>query len=120
MKAIKTVAIVSLITMLSAVNANAWGKKEQGILIGVGAALLLPTLLAGKNTHYSEQPVQYTQPIQYTQHIKPPQTTYIVKAPKYDFSHRKPKNHDYINRKDYGSKTIIIEHADGSRTIIER
>ncbi|MDR0580235.1 MAG: hypothetical protein LBG21_06500 [Campylobacteraceae bacterium] len=120
MKVIKTAAIISLITMLSAVNANAWGKKEQGILIGVGAALLLPSLLAGKNTHYTQQPIQYIQPSQPVQYIKPPQTTHIVKAQKYNFPHHKPKNHSYVNRKDYGSETIIIEHADGSRTIIEK
>jgi hypothetical protein len=122
MKAIKTVAVISLITVLSAVNANAWGKKEQGILIGAGAALLLPPLLqlgkSSHNQHYmSTQPAQYTQQIRY---VEPRQTTYIIQPQKYDFTHRKSKNHNYINRKDYAGETIIIEHADGSRTIIEK
>ncbi|MDR1461359.1 MAG: hypothetical protein LBI78_06930 [Campylobacteraceae bacterium] len=127
MKAIKTTVIISLAIMLSAVNANAWGKKEQGVLIGASAALLLPPLLQlgnnNRNHHYVrptrhvQQPVQYVQPIQY---IQPQQTTYIIQPQKYDFPHRQHKNHNYINKKDYASERIIIEHSDGSKTIIEK
>jgi hypothetical protein len=113
--------------MLSSVNANAWGKKEQGILIGAGTALLLPQLLQLGNhnnryiqqpTQYMQQPIQYVQPVQYAQ---PQQTTYIIQQPqKDDFPHHRQKSHNYINKKDYANERIIIEHSDGSRTIIEK
>jgi hypothetical protein len=124
MKLIKTVAIVSLATMLSVINANAWSKKDQGILIGAGAALLLPPLLQlGENNrdrHYVQQPIQPVQYVQPVSYIEPRQTTYIIQPRKYDFSHHKQKSHNYINRKNHASEIIIIEHVDGSRTIIEK
>ncbi|MDR3178330.1 MAG: hypothetical protein LBT96_05045 [Campylobacteraceae bacterium] len=123
MKIVKTAAIVSLMVMLGAANANAWGKKEQGILIGVGATLLLPPLLQiGKNSYdrLYNQPYYVQQPIRPVQHAKPPQTTYIVQPQKYDFPHHRPKDHSYINRNGYAGETIIIEHADGSRTIVQK
>ncbi|MDR1555021.1 MAG: hypothetical protein LBS39_03220 [Campylobacteraceae bacterium] len=122
MKAIKTITIVSLIVILSAVNANAWSKKDQGILIGASAALLIPPLLQlGKSTHggyYEQKQVRHMQqPFRY---VEPPRTTYIIQPQDYGFMHRKPKNHSFINKKDYGSETIIIERGDGSTIIIER
>ncbi|MDR0407776.1 MAG: hypothetical protein LBH45_02490 [Campylobacteraceae bacterium] len=130
MRVIKTAAIVLLAIIFSAPNANAWGKKEQGILIGAGAALLLPQLLYSENYHnrdsryiqhqparHTERPVKYVQPVEY---VQPQQTTYIIQPQKYDFSHHKQKNHNYINKKDYGGERIIIEHPDGSRTVIEK
>ncbi|MFV0480818.1 MAG: hypothetical protein ACK5LP_02415 [Campylobacteraceae bacterium] len=140
-KAIKTVAVVTVIAMLSVVNANAWGKKEQGVLIGASAALLLPALLnAGKSNNYANdrvvyrtQPqVQYVQPqVQYVQpqvqYVQPqvqyvqPQTQYVQQEIQYvqpTLPNRQVKKHTYINRPNPG-EMVIIEHSDGSRTVIE-
>ncbi|MDR3345667.1 MAG: hypothetical protein LBS73_00690 [Campylobacteraceae bacterium] len=124
MKAIKTIAIVSLIAMLGAVNAQAWGKKEQGILIGAGAALLLPPLLQAATTPRYSEPVRYVeQPMRYTQRVEQPRVIYVdryIDRDERGFSHRTARGHNYINNQNQGGDRIIIEHADGTRTIIDR
>jgi hypothetical protein len=120
MKAIKTIAAIALITTLAAANAQAWGKKEQGILIGAGAALMLPHLL-NPNTYTYKEPVRYVeQPVQYVYQTRyaEPKVIYVEKDDG-RFSHRRAKRHNYINNRGAGDK-VIIEHSDGSRTIVYR
>lgn len=45
--------IIMILSVLLPVSANAWGKREQGILIGAGlSALLLPSLMSPSNNRY--------------------------------------------------------------------
>ena len=120
MKAIKTIAAIALITTLGAANAQAWGKKEQGILIGAGAALMLPHLLRS-NAYTYNQPVRYVdQPVQYVYETRysEPKVIYVERDDG-RFSHRRAKHHKYINNRGANDK-VIVEHSDGSRTIIYR
>jgi len=80
MKAIKrTIAMVSLVAVLGAVNAQALGKQEQNILVGAAvAALVLPALVLSSTTttHYVEparhdkQNVRYVEPARHAQPVK--------------------------------------------------
>jgi uncharacterized membrane protein len=73
MKAIKrTIAMVSLVAVLGAVNAQALGKKEQNLLVGAAVAgLVLPALLLSSATEparhveperHDKQNVRYVEP----------------------------------------------------------
>ena len=71
MRVYKPIMVILLAGTLGVVNANAIGKREQGVLIGAGAMLLLPSLLqgarnlTGSNNNKVQQPsVVYMQPQQ--------------------------------------------------------
>ncbi|MDR0468304.1 MAG: hypothetical protein LBG67_05580 [Campylobacteraceae bacterium] len=137
MKAVSKFLTVAIISMFMAVNANAWGHKEQGILIGAGAALLLPGLLNPSNVYYNSRGYYggnynnryyrdryYLEPqVQYVR----PQVTY-VEAPKSEGkvvtisspapSHRQQKQHVHVNKIN-PNDTVVIEYSDGTKTIIE-
>ncbi|MDR1975930.1 MAG: hypothetical protein LBQ18_02930 [Campylobacteraceae bacterium] len=124
MKMFKTAAIISLLTMLCAVNASAWGKKEQGILIGAAAALTLPHLL---NNHrydssgYYNNNFRYSTDILYARPSAPTVVNKVIYVEKNgnDPMHRRAKFHNYIHDQQQPTR-VIVEHADGTVTIIER
>ncbi|MDR2081025.1 MAG: hypothetical protein LBP54_03960 [Campylobacteraceae bacterium] len=145
MKMVKTAATVSLLAMLCASQANALGKREQRLLWGTAAVLTLPYLLShnrhhnsyyapsynynsgkhhynyNKGRYYAPQVVN-TQPVVVQVEQPKPQIIYVEKANEADTSvpiHRRVKPHNYI----YGSNQplrVIVEHADGTATVVER
>jgi hypothetical protein len=137
MKIVKVTAIVSLLTMLCASNANAWGKKEQGFLLGAAAVLTLPHLIDSRHHyksnvytdrryydgghHYRYAPNVVHAPTIVKVEQSKPQIIY-VETNKEDANipmHRKIKSHNYIYS-DHQPTRVIIEHADGSATVVER
>lgn len=130
MKIVKTFLTIIIISMLMVVNANAWGKKEQGILIGAGSALFLSSFLnSGSNDrgyyrgYYNDRSYYnryYVEPT--VQYVKP-QITYVEQPKKVvisnpGMSHRQQKDHIYINKIN-PSDTVVIEYSDGTKTIIQ-
>jgi hypothetical protein len=140
MKMVKTAATVSLLAMLCASHANAWGKREQRFVWGAAAVLTLPYLLNhrhhsyygstytdrhyynyDKGRHYAPNVVN-TQPIIVQVEQPRPQIIYVEKAKEEDTNiliHRRAKPHNYI----YGntqSLRVIVEHADGTATVVKR
>ena len=86
MRVCKPIMAILLAGTLGVVNANAIGKREQGVLIGAGAMLLLPSLLQGaRNLTGSNQPQQqsvvYMQPQQPMGYQPPPHPTVIYQQP---------------------------------------
>lgn len=133
MKAIKLILIVAIVSIFTIDNAFAWGKKEQGILIGAGAALLLPSLFSHSNGRYYndrnyynygdhnryyngyyEPEIRYVKPE--VTYIEPPKSETTVSNP--TMSHRQQKQHVYVNKIN-PSDTVVIEYSDGSKTIIQ-
>ncbi|MDR0666954.1 MAG: hypothetical protein LBF71_06055 [Campylobacteraceae bacterium] len=132
MNLVKTVVIASLLVMICTVPANAWGKKEQGFLLGAATALTLPHLLHSRpyyqsNAHigryYHDRDRHYTPNIVHAPTIvkveqSRPQIIYVqtddVSVP----AHRKVKSHNYIHNNN--PQRVIIEHANGAVTIVER
>jgi len=146
MKIVKLFLTVAIVSMLMAVNANAWSKRDQGILIGAGAALLLPGLLnpsnyySGRNyyngyynsgyynnryyrdnyygnSYYSEPAIQYVKPqVTYVEAPKSESKTVVISNP--TMSHRQQKQHVYVNKVN-PDDTVVIEYSDGTKTIIQ-
>ncbi|MDR2790656.1 MAG: hypothetical protein LBB59_06755 [Campylobacteraceae bacterium] len=148
MKIVKTAAVVSLLAMLCASQANAFGKREQRLMWGAAAILTLPHLLDhrhhnsygasygnrhyntyGGKHHYNYNQGRYyapnvvnTQPVVVQVEQPKPQIIYVEKANEADAGipmHRRVKPHNYV----YGGSQplrVIVEHADGTATVVER
>lgn len=95
MKTIKTLIIATILVLLMSINANAIGKTEKGVLIGIGSMLLFPTLIDNANklfgTYNNNQKV-------ITQIIEPPKQRVINRVkviekvyyePKRKFNHKR-------------------------------
>ncbi|MBN1838763.1 MAG: hypothetical protein JW802_01820 [Campylobacterales bacterium] len=119
MKIVK-ISLVSILLVLSgATNAHAWGDKEQGVLIGAGAVLMLPSLLEGAGnlfggtpqrsyttTHYVEQPRYIEQPrttVVYTEPYVRERVVIIDNSPKYYYAPPRPPHrpHHRHDERDY-------------------
>jgi len=82
MKAFKLILVSILLVLSGATSAHAMGDREQGALIGAGAAILLGGILnaAQQPTRYVESPVYYeTRPtVVYREpYYAPPRVIYI-------------------------------------------
>ena len=128
MRVYKPIMAILLAGTLGVVNANAIGKREQGVLIGAGAMLLLPSLLqgarnlTGSNNNQVQQPsVVYMQPQQPMGYQPPPpQTTVIYQQPvqkevvrEIIYVNQPPQQYGNGNYQQYNEpyrrKTIILE-----------
>lgn len=125
MRVCKPIMAILLAGTLGVVNANAIGKREQGVLIGAGAMLLLPSLLQGaRNLTGSNQPQQqsvvYMQPQQPMGYQPPPQPTVIYQQPvqkevvrEIIYVNQPPQQYGNGNYQQYNEpyrrKTIILE-----------
>ncbi|MDR2635688.1 MAG: hypothetical protein LBC08_02535 [Campylobacteraceae bacterium] len=117
----KTIVIASLLVMICSAPANAWGKREQGFLLGAATVLTLPHLI-NHNRHYDESARYYndgyyryapntayrsntpTTVVNIEQNA--PEVIYIERDDGIPM-HRKVKTHNYINNKQVDH--IIIE-----------
>ncbi|MDR0761970.1 MAG: hypothetical protein LBF13_02840 [Campylobacteraceae bacterium] len=113
MKLCKTMIVASLLIIACSIPANAWGKKEQGFLLGAATALTLPYLISNHRYH---EPVKhygghhrYAPNTVYT-HTNAPTIIYIENVQNDDNipPHRRVKSHHYINNQQADRKVIII------------
>ena len=107
---VKTMVIASLLVTICSIPANAWGKKEQGFLLGTAAALTLPHLIKHRHyepvygKYYHHAPNTHHSPIIINIEQSTPQIVYVKddNIP----MHRKAKTHNYINNKQVDRITI--------------
>ncbi|MDR2100456.1 MAG: hypothetical protein LBP40_06505 [Campylobacteraceae bacterium] len=138
MKILKTTAIISLLAMLCASSASAWGKREQNFLWGTAALITLPYLFGHhKNStpsyidrryydtgrYHAPNVVHHTPTTIVNVEPSRPQIIYVEKV-KDDNNvpiHRRVKSHNYIYGSNQQQPTrVIVEHADGTVSVVER
>lgn len=106
MKTLKLVATSALILGLASVNANAWGDKEQGALMGFAAALVAPTMING----FSNQLNSPSQDLRYEQ---PKAVNYNYN---YNYDRREKPRHRAAYKDNRDMQKIIVEDRYGNTT----
>ncbi|KFL33423.1 hypothetical protein JU57_11435 [Sulfurospirillum sp. SCADC] len=102
MKMLKMSLVSILLVLGVTTNSYAWGDREQGVLLGAGAAVLLGGIInaAQQPTRYVESPTYYeTRPtVVYREPVYVQERVIYVDPPRYYYPPR--HHHDRYNRYD--------------------
>ncbi|AOO63951.1 hypothetical protein SHALO_0154 [Sulfurospirillum halorespirans DSM 13726] len=103
MKMLKMSLVSILLVLGVTTNSYAWGDREQGVLLGAGAAVLLGGIInaAQQPTRYVESPVVYYEPrptVVYREPVYVQERVIYVDPPRYYYPPR--HHHDRYDRYD--------------------
>ncbi|MDR1008168.1 MAG: hypothetical protein LBL65_06360 [Campylobacteraceae bacterium] len=116
----KTIIMALLFVVMFSIPANAWGKKEQGFLLGAATAVTLPHLINHRHYeparyysgHYRNRDILYARPDEPTIiniERDAPEIIYIENVKNDDniLMHRRVRTHNYLNNRQ--ADRIIIQ-----------